>query len=339
MKQTPLAFALCVVAVAAALAGFARPAGLQAPRPPQAASPRVPPQRKFERTPARLARGRYLVEHVADCFGCHSQVDWKGTGLPRPGTKGGGGRIPDETIPFPVHAPNISPDPQTGAGTWTDEQFERALRQGIGHDGRTLFPFMPYLFFRKLADEDLASIVVYIRSIPPVRHRVPRTLWPDALKAIYPSLPPLTAPVPLPDASDPVRRGEYLTTVAGCPACHTPLDEALAPLPGMDWGGGAPLHGPWGRVASANLTPDPSGILHYDEAMFLKTIRTGKVNGVRPLNHIMPWKHFRHMTDDDLKAIFAYLRTLKPVKHRVDNAEPPTPCKVCRGTHGYGDRN
>ncbi len=83
----------------------------------------------FEATPARLERGRYLVENVADCFGCHSDVDWKNTGLPRPGTKGGGGLLPGEGLPFKVYTPNISPDPETGAGTWTDEQFARARRQ------------------------------------------------------------------------------------------------------------------------------------------------------------------------------------------------------------------
>jgi mono/diheme cytochrome c family protein len=293
----------------------------------------------FEATPARLERGRYLVENVADCFGCHSDVDWKETGLPRPGTEGGGGLLPVETLPFKVYPPNISPDRDTGAGTWTDEQFERALRQGIGHDDRPLFPFMPYFFFRNLSNEDLASIVVYIRSIPPVRNQVPRTEWPEELKQIYKPLPPLTSPVPQPDFSNPVKLGEYLVTIADCAGCHTPTDEKLRPLPGMDFAGGAPLHGPWGRVASANITPDPSGISYYEEAFFLNTIRAGKVGGVRELNHIMPWKHFRHMTDDDLKAIFAYLRTLKPVKHRVDNTEPVAYCKVCGGTHGYGDRN
>jgi len=298
------------------------------------------PKVKFERTKARLDRGRYLVENVADCFACHSEVDWKGSGLVRRGTKGGGGQVPADDIPFKVYAPNISPDPETGAGTWTDEQFERALRQGIGNDGRALFPFMPYFFFREMSDEDLASVIVYVRSIPPVRNKVPRTEWPEELKQIYKPLPSLTTSVRGPDVNNPVERGKYLSNAfAHCSACHTPVDEKLAPLPGMDFGGGTPLWGPWGRVASANLTPDPSGIPHYDEAMFIKTIRTGKVNGVRDLNHIMPWKHFRHMTDQDLKDIFTYLRTLKPVKHRVDNTEPPTYCKVCRGTHGYGDKN
>ncbi len=73
--------------------------------------------------------------------------------------------------------------------------------------------------------------------------------------------------------------------------------------------------------------------------MFIQTIRTGKVKGVRKLNLIMPWGYFRNMTDEDLKAIFAYLRTLKPVKHRVDNSEPPTYCKLCRGYHGLGNLN
>lgn len=299
----------------------------------------VAPPMKFERTPQRLERGRYLVENVADCFGCHSQVDWEKTRMPRAGTEGGGGVVPDDTLPFKVYAPNISPDPETGAGLWRDEDFERALRQGIGHDGRTLLPFMPYDFFRNLSDEDLVSIIAYVRSVPAVHHAVPRNEWPEELKKLVKPYPPLTGSVPPPNPADPVKRGAYLVSVAYCAGCHTPIDENFQPLPGLDLAGGQPLYGPWGKVASANLTPDPSGIGHYDEAMFLKTIRTGRANGVRPLNHIMPWEHLRHMTDDDLKAIFAYLRTLKPVKHRVDNTEPPTYCRLCRGTHGLGDNN
>jgi mono/diheme cytochrome c family protein len=295
--------------------------------------------RRFEATPERLERGRYLVENVAHCFSCHSQGDWEKTGLPRPGTEGGGGLIPDDIIPFKVYASNISPDPETGAGTWSDDAFVRALRQGIGHDGRTLFPFMPYFFFRSLSDEDLASIIVYVRSIPPVRNKVPVVQWPETLKKLYPPLPPLGAPTPPPDASDPVKRGEYLATIGNCAGCHTPVDENLAFLSGLDFAGGAPLHGPWGKVASSNITPDASGIAYSDEDIFLTTIRTGKVNGVRPLNHIMPWQRFRDMTDSDLKDIFAYLRTLKPVKHRVDNTEPVAFCRLCNQTHGFGDRN
>ena len=98
------------------------------------------------------------------------------------------------------------------------------------------------------------------------------------------------------------------------------------------------MRGPWGSVGSANITPDPSGISYYDESLFLQTIRTGYVKA-RKLSQIMIWWEYRNLTDDDLKAIFAYLRTVKPVKHRVDNDEPPTFCKRCGALHGAGERN
>ncbi len=105
-----------------------------------------------------------------------------------------------------------------------------------------------------------------------------------------------------------------------------------------NYAGGQIFDGPWGKVATANLTPDPSGIPYYDEALFLQTIRTGVVKA-RTLNQIMPWFVYRNMTDDDLKAVFAYLKTLKPVKHLVDNTEPPTMCEICKTEHGGGDKN
>ena len=106
----------------------------------------------------------------------------------------------------------------------------------------------------------------------------------------------------------------------------------------MDFAGGVVLEGPWGRIASANLTPDPSGIPYYDEALFIRTMRTGFVKA-RKLNQVMPWSAYGTMTDEDLKAIFANLKTLKPAKHLVDNAEPQTYCKVCRSSHGAGEMN
>ncbi len=98
------------------------------------------------------------------------------------------------------------------------------------------------------------------------------------------------------------------------------------------------MDGPWGSVASANITPDATGISYYDEALFIQAMRTGYVKA-RKLNSIMPFGEFGGLTDDDLKAMFAYVRTLKPVKHRVDNSLPPTYCKLCRLKHGAGDQN
>jgi len=295
--------------------------------------------RKYLPTPARLARGRYLTEVVTGCFYCHSQVDW--TSRPArilPGRKGGGAPFPVTNLPFKLMVPNISPDRETGTGAWSDDELARAIREGIGRDGRRLIPVMPYRFFRALSDEDLASIIVYLRSVPPVRNRVTPTLLEEPFRALLPPLQPPLGSVPPPDLSTPAKRGAYLTTIGLCGDCHHPVDPQLQPLNGLEFGGGFILEGPWGRVASANITPDASGISYYDGKLFIETIRTGSVR-TRPLSTIMPWSHYRNLTDEDLKALFAYLRSLKPVVHRVDNTEPPTPCKVCGQSHGYGDRN
>src|SRR6185503_8436730 len=103
-------------------------------------------------------------------------------------------------------SPNITPDVETGAGSWTDEQFVRAIREGIGHDGRRLFPMMPYLNFREMSDEDLASVIVYIRSLEPVRNQLPKTVLPEPVKGMLPPHQPITAAVPQPDMSNPVAR-------------------------------------------------------------------------------------------------------------------------------------
>ncbi|HEY2933419.1 MAG TPA: c-type cytochrome [Acidobacteriota bacterium] len=307
----------------------------------------------FKPTKSRLVRGRYLVEGVAHCFMCHSEVDQK-TRLPISGKKGGGRFVKAEgRRTFDVTIPNISPDIETGAGSWKDEDFVRVLRQGIGHDGRTLITMMPYRYFRNISDDDLASIIVYVRSIAAVKNTLPKMVVPEEVAARSKPLPD-PGRVPGPEMSDPVKRGQYLVGMAQCAGCHTPKVNAV-PIPGMEFAGGEVLRshsGAHNTVASANLTPagismvasanltrDPSGIPYYDPDMFVKTIRAGAVNGVRQLDSAMPWAYFKSMTDSDLKAIFAFLRSLKPVTHRVDNDEPPTPCPLCGKTHGGGERN
>ncbi len=328
--------------------------GAAAPHPKRAAAAKsvrsVLDVEEIARTPQRMARGKYLVNGLLQCFGCHSEVDFSHRpARPLPGTIGGGHIFDNAELGLPpgarVVAPNISPDPEFGAGKWKDSDFVRALRRGIGHDGRTLFPLMPYQYFRQLSDEDLASVIVYIRSIPPVHKARPKTELPPALKAMFQPLPP-EAHVAQPDRSDPLKYGAYLVNAAHCDGCHTPTDHKTGqPIPGMYLAGGEPLVGPWGpdpkkniTVNSLNLTPDPSGISFMDEALFISAIRTGKVKA-RPLATIMPWAWFRHLTDRDLKAIYAYLRSIPPVQHRVDNTEPSAYCKRCRHAHGFGDRN
>ena len=297
--------------------------------------------RKFDSRPARLLRGAYLVNHVSICMDCHAEHDWTNREAPiLPGTLGSGQDMNIlKGFPGQVYAPNITPDPETGAGNWTDDQFARAIREGVSHDGRALFPFMPYPDFRTMSDEDLASIIVYLRTLPPVRkqRQVTELIFP--VKYLIRSAPqPLDGAVPEADVSTPEKRGKYLATMAACADCHTPADDHGQPLPGLEFGGGFVLDGPWGRVASANITPDPSGISYYDQALFIETIRTGAVKA-RQLNQIMPWHNYRGMTDEDLTAIFAYLKTRKPARHHVDNTETPTYCKICRQMHGSGNQN
>jgi mono/diheme cytochrome c family protein len=296
--------------------------------------------RTFERTPQRLERGRYLVTGFAGCIYCHTPHDWFAPGLPFiPGKEGAGEVEPYIGLPGRIVAPNLTPDPETGAGRWTDDQLARAIREGIGHDGRALFPLMPYTHYRRMPDEDLASIVVYLRSMPPVRNPLPKTEVSFPVNYLIRNVPkPVLSPVPdLAPLSEPVKRGEQIVFLAGCADCHTPSDRG-ADLPGMAFAGGTPFPGPWGYVVAANITPDASGISYYDEALFLQAMRTGFVSA-RPLSPVMPFQVAKNVSDDDLRAVFAYLRTLKPVQHRVDNSEPPTFCKLCRQKHGAGDRN
>lgn len=277
-------------------------------------------ERRFEGTPARMARGEYLVRNVLLCLACHSPHDWKAADMQiLPGMDGAGEIFPEDDLPGRIVASNLTPDPETGTGKWTDDQFARAIREGIGHDGRALFPMMPYLHFRQLPDEDLASVVVYLRSLAPVRNPLPKTEIIFPVKYLIRSVPePLSGTVAESQFNNQEARGAYLANLALCSDCHTPADRGQ-PLKGRDFSGGQKFVGAWGTVTSANITPDPSGISYYDEKLFLQAMRTGHV-GARSLSSFMPWRYYRNMTDDDLKAIFAYLRTLKPVQNRVENS-------------------
>jgi len=295
--------------------------------------------RTFESTPARLARGRYLFNSASGCVECHSQHDNTRADWPiLPGTEGSGQAFLLQGLPGKIFAPNITPDKETGIGDWTDDEVARAIREGVDRNGRALFNIMPYERYRTMSDEDLASVVVYVRSLPAVKHPLPVTELIFPVKYLIRSVPqPVIAPVPPADSSTPVARGAYLVNIAACADCHTPQVKGQ-PIPGLSFAGGFVLAGPWGYVASANITPDPTGIPYYDEKLFIDMMRTGMVHA-RKLNVIMPYERYGGMTDQDLSDVFAYLKTLPPVAHRVDNTEKPTLCKKCGALHGLGDKN
>ena len=306
-------------------------------RPFIGAKKRALTDRRFESNEGRLARGKYLVDGVLGCFSCHSDADWSKPGAPPVAGREGAGHVwSGQGIPWLV-APNITPDKETGAGNWSDDTLARAIREGIGHDGRTLFPIMPYPNYRNMTDEDLASVIVYLRTAPPVKSQMPLTKMPFPLNYLMQTMPqPVTGPVTA-DLATPEKRGAYLVKMGSCALCHTPQEKG-EPLPGMDFAGGFILYEPKGPVASANITPAASGIGYYNDATFIQAMRMGKV-GARPLRASMPWYFFGKMSDEDLQAIFAFLKTVKPVKHQLDNYEPPTYCRLCRQRHGFGATN
>jgi mono/diheme cytochrome c family protein len=296
--------------------------------------------RRFEPSPARLERGEYLVKAVAGCLVCHSELDAGTRGLPvKPGTMAAGRSWASEGIPW-LTVSNITPDNDTGAGRWSDDALARGIREGIAHDGRALFPIMPYGNYRKMSDEDLASVITYLRSLQPVRHALPRTEVPFPVSRFINAVPqPIDGSIPAPDLSTPEKRGEYLTTLASCGDCHTPMDANGQFIKGMEFAGGNPfIQEGREQRAAANITPGVNGIPYYSEDLFVEVIRTGRVRE-REISDMMPWAHYRGMTDEDLKSMFAYLKTLKPVDHFVDNGLPRTKCAKCNLEHGGGERN
>jgi mono/diheme cytochrome c family protein len=291
---------------------------------------RPPSAEKIEATPERLARGRYLGEHVADCAGCHS--DHLTTyGFPvKPGTEGTGGYIFDKKIGFPgvVAAQNITPDPTDGLGKWTDGEILRALREGVDRNGDAIFPMMPWQHLRNLSDEDAKSIVVYLRTLEPLPNHVPDKKLDFPVNYIVKFLPkPLDAPVQGPDRKDTVAYGKYLSRIGGCYECHTPHDEHNTMIEAQGFSGGWEMAGPWGRNVTANLTPDPDNYMgHATKAEFIgrfhafANINAANAPAAPPgRNTVMPWLAFSGMTDEDLGAIYDYLKTLPPVKKKINS--------------------
>jgi cytochrome c553 len=284
---------------------------------------------------ATLEQGKYLVESVTICFECHSERDFSKPGWPIPPRRVGSGRIlGGEGSPNQIIAPNITQDAATGIGNWSDEEIVRAIKDGVGKNGRLLNPEMPSRYFHSLGDDEIQSVVLYLRSIPPVRNQLP-----EMAKYVLGKHPPTIAmdSIRLTNTSTMVMRGARLVRLAGCETCHTPANEDGF-IHGLEFAGGTVFRRGDQAAASSNLTPDPSGIGYYNESLFLKVVKTGRA-GARPIFSAMPWHFYRNLTDADLRAIFAYLQALPPIKHRVDNTEPPTRCAKCGNTHGFGNRN
>jgi len=275
------------------------------------------PDVKAPSTPEAIARGSYLANHLIGCVGCHTEIDETRPGDAIVATKLLAGReFVSDLLPGRIVASNLTPDPDTGIGAWTDGELMRAIREGIGKDGRALFPIMPYPHLRRLPDDDTLAIIAYLRSVPAIRNQLPATTL-DFPVSMFIRL----APAPLdgnPPAwpTEPTERGKILLETMGCIDCHTPLDKGKF-VESKLYAGGNKFTGPFGTVHASNITSDPAtGIGSYSDDDLMRVFREGKGKDGRTL-WVMPWTMFQGTEEADLRALIAGLRTLRPIPNVV----------------------
>lgn len=290
-------------------------------RPSSAAPSKI----KVEMTPAQIERGQYLFTTLLDCDGCHSERDFTRLGGPvNVAGRGKGNVLPLEGLPGQVNAPNITPDAETGIGTWTDGEKIRAIREGISKDGHMLFPLMPYPGYRYLSDADVQSLVAYMNTLPAIRNYLPRSSISFFVSMMVKGVPaPVTKPIPPVDPDGGEIYGEYLVSVAGCEECHTRQKMGQADS-SMRFAGGRLFAMPAGRVYSANISPDKdTGIGKWDFVRF-----RDRMHGMRQYKDqfpkvgperftLMPWIAYANLTDHDLETILLYLKSQRAIANFV----------------------
>lgn len=247
-----------------------------------------------------LERGDYLVNSIAGCGNCHTPAGPDGPIAGMELT----GQMVDKSEAFTAVAPNITP-----AGRikdWTDAELAKAIREGIRPDGTLIGPPMPFEVYKGISDSDLASIVMYLRTVPAVES--------DPGKSEYHiPLPPAYGP-PIEHVADvaegvTVEYGAYLAGPLGhCTVCHTPFGPQGPQFETLLGAGGNHFPGPWGESVSANITP--VGLAGYSD----EQIATIITKGMRPDGkHMLPpmgYSFYANLKEDDVKAIILYLRSL-----------------------------
>ena len=279
------------------------------------------PDIKASTDSAIIAHGKHLVTGPAHCISCHVPMDKfreaeRGVDMPLSG--GWELNIP----PGIYRAPNLTPDKETGIGNVSDAELARALRYSVNRNGGCMFPLMP---FQELSDEDVTAVISYLRSQPAVKNKVPASspsFMGKALLAfglIKPEGPKQTPPKSIAIDSS-IEYGAYLANrVANCNGCHTERDFKSGAFVGEPFAGGTKFipdafSEGYGFV-TPNITPHPgTGVMaSWSEEVFIKRMRGGKLHKGSP----MPWVLYGKMSDMELKALYRYLQTLKPVEKTI----------------------
>ncbi len=276
-----------------------------------------------------VERGRYLVRDVAQCAQCHGDTKRMAERDAGQEVALSGGYFWD-IPPGTFYARNITPDSATGIGALDDKAIARALRHGVGSDGRALLPFME---LQGLSDEDLVAVISYLRTQPAVANPIPAHEYNLLGKVVRATIlanpvgPEATPPKATPHGAT-VENGRYLVeSVALCWACHTQRNEATGQLSGPRFGGATGFiepSDPANTWSPPNITSDPAtgklGAL--DEEAFVARFRTGRVLPKSP----MPWQGYMRMSDEDLRAMYRYLTTVPAVNNDV--GPPLVPVKT-----------
>ncbi len=278
---------------------------------------------KVELIPQRIEHGKYLANHVVLCVDCHSKRDWSKLAGPIDSTSlGGGGEVFDKGVGLPgeVHVPNITP---FNLSAWTDGELFRTITTGERKDGTAIFPLMPWRYYSKLSREDIYDIIAYIRTLKPIKTTYPKSKLDFPLNIIVHTLPQKAELGTKPNPSDTLKYGAYMVQSCACKECHSQDDKGTL-LPGLEFAGGRAFKMNGSTVRSANITADKTtGIGNWTKQMFIARFKAfsnpkeaSKVNA-GDFQTVMPWWSYSGMSENELSAIYAYLKTIKPIHNQV----------------------
>lgn len=285
---------------------------------------------KLEYTPERVVRGEYLANSVTVCMDCHSTRDWTKFSAPLvEGTLGKGGEKFDQSVGMPgvYYSKNITP---AGISRYSDGELFRVITTGVTKEGKAMFPLMPYTYYGRMDQEDIYSIIAYLRSLKPVSNEVPESVSDFPVNFIINTMPQKADHQKRPDKSDVLAYGAYMTNASGCMECHTRDDKGQI-IKEFAFAGGREFKFPDGTtVRSSNISPDKNtGIGSWSEETFIQRFKiysdsaysNPSVNAGE-FNTMMPWTMYSRMERGDLAAIYAYLKTVKPMENSVVKFSP-----------------
>ena len=292
-----------------------------------------------------IEKGKYLAA-IGNCISCHT----------RKGVAAYSGGVGFETPFGVIYSTNITPEPNTGIGRWTKQDLRRAMHEGIGADGKHLFPAFPYPEFTRVSDDDVDAIYAFLRTLAPVSYTPPdngvllRIRWPLAVwNELF-----FRAERQQPDATHDAEwdRGAYLVEGLGhCSACHGPRNFAMAEKRDKKYAGGlieqevAP--GRLRKWSAVNLTPSKRGLGSWSVSDITQYLRTGfclRAGTFGPMNEVII-NSLRQLTAEDARAMATYIKSL-PVQESQETVPASdntrgseiyaSRCEKCHGSSGRG---